>query len=228
MRRLRTLLADDHSLILRGIAGLLETRYEVVGVAENGKEVVDAAMRLKPDVVVLDISMPILNGIDATREIKRALRSAKVIVLTMHSNPIYLRKALEAGASGYVLKSGAAEELLTAIEKVLGGGTYITPHFGHDIVESVERGQIKASRSPIELTSRQRQILQLVAEGRRSKEIAEILHVSARTVEFHRSHLMAKLHAHSVAELTAFAIQEGLTGSIPRAEPLEAPSPQEN
>ena len=218
MRRPRVLLADDHSLILKGITGLLDQRYEVVGTAENGKALVDAAMSLKPDLVVLDITMPILNGIDATREIKRLLPSAKVIVLTMHSNAIYLRKALEAGASGYVLKAGAAEELLTAMETALQRGVYVTPRFGRSVLDGVTANRLRPSRSPVELTDRQRQILQLIAEGKQNKEIAGILQISVKTAEFHRSRIMAKVGAQSVAELTVFAIQEGVAGGINKPE----------
>lgn len=210
MKPLRILLADDHSLILKGIKGLLENHYEVAGLSEDGKSLVEAAMRLEPDLVVLDIGMPILNGIDAARRIKKALPATKLIFLSMHANAIYLRKALEAGASGYVLKSGAAEELLTAIEEVRKGRVYVTPNFGHNVIESVRNTGETPSRLVIELTDRQRQILQLVAEGRQNKEIAEIVHVSVKTVEFHRGRLLAKLGARSVAELTKFAIQEGL------------------
>ncbi|MBZ5602628.1 MAG: response regulator transcription factor [Acidobacteriia bacterium] len=210
MKRLRILLGDDHSLILSGIKGLLEHQYEIVGLADNGKNLVEAALHLKPDVVVLDISMPVLNGIDAMREIKRALPATKVIVLTMHQNTIYLQKALEAGASAYVLKSGAAEELLTAVEKADQGMVYVSSGFPVNLVDTILRTRNKTARSALELTSRQRQVLQLVAEGRQNKEIANIIHVSVRTVEFHRSSLMQKLGANSVAELTRFAIQEGL------------------
>jgi len=207
----RILLGDDHSVVVKGVIGLLEREYEVVGTADNGKALVDAAVRLQPDVVVLDISMPILNGIDAGREIKKVLPSAKLVFLSMHSSAVYLRKALEAGASGYVLKSGAAEELLDAIEAARDGKIYVTPQFDSEVVDRVRLGN--SPRSPIELTDRQKQILQLVAEGRQSKEIAEILHVSVKTVEFHRGRLMTKLGAHSIAELTRFAIQEGLIGA---------------
>ena len=210
MKPLRILLGDDHSLILKGIKGLLEGHYHVVGLAEDGKALVEAAARLEPDLVVLDVGMPILNGIDAARQIKKALPSVKLIFLSMHANPIYLRKALEAGASGYVLKSGAAEELLTALEEVRRGRVYITPIFGETVIESARSPAGTPSRVMIELTQRQRQILQLVAEGRSNKEIAEIVHVSVKTVEFHRARLLAKLGVKSVAELTRFAIQEGL------------------
>ena len=210
MKRARILVADDHSMILKGIKGLLEDQYEIVGVADNGKALLDAAARLKPDVVILDISMPILNGIDATREIRKTLPSTKVVVQTMHSNAVYLRKALEAGASAYVLKTGAAEELLRAIETALKGQLYVPAALNQGAVEAIVRRGGRPPRSPAELTGRQRQILQLVAEGKQNKEIAEILHVSVRTVEFHRSRLMGKTGATSIAELTRFAIQEGL------------------
>jgi DNA-binding NarL/FixJ family response regulator len=213
VKRLRILLGDDHPMLLKGIKGLLENHYEVVGSEQNGKDLIEAVLRLKPDLVVLDVSMPILNGIDAAREIKKSLPSTKLIFLTMQTNAIYLRKALEAGASGYVLKSGAAEELLTAIEEARRGNVYITPDFGQSVIESVRDWREKGARSPVELTDRQRHILQLLAEGKQNKEIAEIANISVRTVEFHRSRLMTRLGAHSVAELTRFAIQEGLIDS---------------
>jgi DNA-binding NarL/FixJ family response regulator len=213
MAQARILLGDDHSLILDGVRRLLESQYAVVGSADNGKTLVETAVRLSPDVVVLDIGMPLLNGIDAAREIKKALPAAKLVFLSMHANPIYLRKALEAGASAYVLKSGASEELLTAIEAARRGGSYVSPGFGQEVIESVRNWPEKSSRVVIELTARQRQILQLIAEGKQNKEIAEILHVSVKTVEFHRGRLMAKLGAHTVAELTRFAIEEGLIGT---------------
>ncbi len=210
MKKPRILLGDDHSLILKGITGLLETEYDVVGVANDGKALVDTALRLIPEVVVLDISMPVLNGIDAAREIKKSLPSINLVFLSMHKNAVYLRKAFEAGAAGYVLKSGATEELLTAIREARSGKVYVSPAFGNTVIEEVRNPQAKRVRSPRDLTDRQRQILQLVAEGRQNKEIAEVVHVSVKTVEFHRGRLMTKLGARSVADLTRFAIQEGL------------------
>ena len=210
MDRPRILLADDHSLVLQGIRSLLETRYAVVGTAENGKALVEEALRLRPDLIVLDVSMPILNGIDAAKAIKKVLPCTKLIFLSMHASAVYLRRALEAGASGYVLKSGAAEELLSALERVRAGETYIAPAFGIGVIESVRDWARSPERAAPQLTERQRQMLQLVAEGRQNKEIAEILGVSVKTVEFHRARLMTKLGAHSVAELTRFAIGEGL------------------
>lgn len=213
MAQARILLADDHSLILEGVRRLIESHYEVVGWAEDGNSLVEAALRLAPNLVILDISMPILNGIDAACEIKKELPATKLVFLSMHANPIYLRKALEAGASGYVLKSGAAEELLTAIEAVRKGGSYVSPGFGQEVIDSVRNWPEKSSRVVIELTARQRQILQLIAEGKQNKEIAEIIHVSVKTIEFHRARLMTKLGAHTVAELTRLAIEEGLIGT---------------
>ena len=213
MKPARILLGDDHSLIVDGIRGLLATRYDVVGAANNGKDLIAAALRLVPDLVVLDISMPILNGIDAAREIKRALPDTRLVFLSMHSNAIYLRKALEAGASAYVLKSGASEELLKAIEVVNSGELYISPGFSREVIDTMRNQPRRSTRVLIDLTLRQRQILQLIAEGRQNKEIAEVLHVSVKTVEFHRARLMTKLGVHTVAEITRFAIEEGLVGT---------------
>ncbi|MFN7995138.1 MAG: response regulator transcription factor [Bryobacteraceae bacterium] len=213
MRQIRILLADDHTLILQGIRGLLADKYDVVGSAPDGKSLVAAALRLTPDLVVLDVSMPVLNGIDAAGEIKKSLPLTKLVFLTMHSNAIYLRKAFETGASGYVLKSGASEELISAIEAALRDESYISPGLGHNVIQSLQFASAKPSRAALELTARQRQILQLIAEGRQNKEIGEILSVSVKTVEFHRSRLMAKLGTYTVAELTQIAIREGLIGA---------------
>ncbi len=213
MKKLRVLLADDHSLVLDGIRRLLEGHCDLIGSASDGRALVEATRRLAPDAVVLDVSMPILNGIDAAREIKRMFPTIKLVFLSMYSNAIYLRKALEAGGSAYVLKSGASEELLTALKAAMKGVSYVSPGFGHDVIASLQRRPEKAARAPLELTSRQRQILQLIAEGKQNKEIAEILGVSVKTVEFHRSRLMTKLGAHTVAELTRFAIHEGIVAA---------------
>lgn len=214
MKQARVLLGDDHTLVLGGIRMLLESDYQVVGTADNGKTLVAEALRLKPDIVVLDISMPILNGIDAAHEIKKYLPATKLVFLSMHSNAVYLRKALETGASAYVLKSGASEELLQAIEAAKKGFSYLSPGFGQSVLENMGTASDKPNRSVVEMTSRQRQILQLVAEGKQNKEIADILCLSVKTVEFHRGRLMAKLGAHTVAELTRFALHEGLISPV--------------
>ena len=208
MKQLTILLADDHSLILKGIQGVLQRHYNLVGSVEDGRALVREAERLRPDFVIVDISMPILNGIDAANELRKTLPSTRVIFLTMHSTAIYLRRALAAGASGYVLKSAAAEELVTAIEEARRGRTYVSPGLDQSTIDAP--AVVSESKLSIELTGRQKQVLQLVAEGRQSKEIAELMHVSLKTVEFHRSRLMSRLGVRSVAELTRFAVQEGL------------------
>jgi DNA-binding NarL/FixJ family response regulator len=197
----RILLGDDHTLILDAICHLLESHYEVVGIADNGKKLVELALQLAPEVIVLDVGMPILNGIDAARQIKRELPDTKFVFLSMQSSPIYVRTAQEAGASAYVLKSGAFRELLSAIEAARTGRAYLSP--------GLERTS-KSIRPAILLTDRQRQVLQLIAEGKQNKEVAKVLGLSVKTAEFHRSALMTKLGMYTVAELTRFALQEGL------------------
>jgi DNA-binding NarL/FixJ family response regulator len=215
MAKAKILLADDHSLILEGLRKLIESQYEIVGVADNGDTLVRLAARSKPDLVLRDVSMPIMNGIDAARQIKKLHPRVKLVFISMHANSVYVRKALEVGASGYVLKTGASEELLTAIDQVSRGGTYFSCELAADVIED----RLQASKSDLqeahELTSRQRQILQLIAEGKQNKEIASLLFVSVRTIEFHRGRLMARLGARSVAELTRFALQEGLIAPGP-------------
>lgn len=210
MSRQRILLGDDHPLMLSGISGLLAQHYDIVGTAPDGHALVGAAIALRPDIVVLDVSMPVLNGIDAAGRIRAALPEAIIVFLSMHANPMYLRKAFDAGASAYVLKTGAAEELLTALEQARRGRPYVSPEFGPDVLESLRSQAGRPARAAVALTDRQRQILQLVAEGRQNKEIAEVLGVSVKTVEFHRGRLMARLNARSVAELTRYAVLEGL------------------
>ena len=208
--QVRLLLGDDHPLMLNGIRTLLAARYDIVGTAQDGRAIVEAAAQLRPDIVVLDVSMPILNGIDAARQIRQTLPNVVIVFLSMHASPMYLRRALDTGAMAYVLKTGAAEELLTALDQARRGRLYVSPEFGTDVIESVRAVAGKPARAPAALTERQRQILQLVAEGRQNKEMAEVLGVSVKTVEFHRGRLMAKLNARSVAELTRYAVQEGL------------------
>ena len=210
MPKCRVLLGDDHSLVLEGIRRLLDQDYELVGAAEDGQSLVREAVRLHPDIVVLDISMPILNGIDAAREIRRELPGVKLVFISMHASAVYVRKAIEAGASAYVLKSGASEELKKAIETARRNETYLSPGLGREVVETIRSCRESGGRHVLDLTDRQRQILQLIAEGKQNKEIAGILYVSVRTVEFHRGRLMAKLGARTVAELTRFALREGL------------------
>ena len=209
MSRLRILLADDHPLVLNGITALLEPYHDVVGTVPDGRQLVDAAHRLNPDLVILDISMPVLNGLEAALQIKDALPAVKLVFLSMHANPMYLHRALDAGASGYVLKSGVMDELLVALTEISNGGVFVSPGFGNEVVESLWSRSGKPAREGRELTVRQREILQLVAEGRLNKEIAHILGISIKTVDFHRSRIMARVGAHSAAELIRIAIERG-------------------
>ena len=210
MNRPRILLADDHPLFLVGLQALLQTECDVVGVVSDGRALVEAAMRLLPEVIVLDIGLPLLNGIEAARQIKKAQPETKLLFLTMHANPAYLKDALAAGASGYVLKTSAREDLLTAVRDVTRNRIHVSPGFGEEIVEQFERHPRSFAGSESLLTPRQREILQLVAEGRHSKEIAGILNVSIQTVAFHKNQIMNKLGLRTTAELTKYAIQEGL------------------
>ncbi len=208
--KVRIVLGDDHALILDGIRTVLQAHYDVVGQAQDGRALVQVAERLRPDVVIADISMPLLNGFEAATQIKKALPSTRVIFLSQHLNPAYLKHALKLGASGYVLKSGATEELHQAIQAVMRGKTYVTPAFGEDVIGNLWNRSGEVTRESEELTDRQREILQLIIDGKGNKEIADILHLSIKTIEFHRARLMAKLGVKSVAELTKVAIQQGL------------------
>jgi DNA-binding NarL/FixJ family response regulator len=208
----RLLLADDHSFILAGIRSLLEPHYELVGQVSDGRSLVEAALRLRPDLTILDVTMPLLNGIDAARQIKKEWPQAKLLFLTMHASAVYLREAVAAGGLGYVLKSSATEELRTAIQKVLKGHVYLAPSFDREVLETVHASLRRPGKSSVQLTGRQREVLQLIAEGRVNKEIATILTISVKTVEFHRGRIMTKLGAHSMADLIRWAVQAGLVG----------------
>ena len=166
-----------------------------------------AALRLKPDLIILDISMPLLNGIEAARQIKKVWPEAKLLFLTMHASPAYLKEAMDAGGMGYVLKSSANEELRSAVQKILKGQVYVTPSFDRDVLETVQPSLRGRPRPSAALTFRQAEVLQLVAEGWGNKEIADLLKVSVKTVDFHRGRIMRKLGAHNVAELVRYAVQ---------------------
>ena len=199
MGRPRLLLADDHSLVIAGFRKLLEPEFEVVATVDDGRALVSRAVELEPDVVLLDISMPLLNGIEAARQIRKLRPNIKLIFVTMHSDPNYAAEALRVGACGYVLKSSAASELSAALRAALEGGTYVTP--------LIATGGSPFSEQSSVLTPRQREVLQLVAEGKSAKEIASILNISLKTVEFHKAAIMNKLRLRSVAELTRYAIE---------------------
>ncbi len=210
MKRTRVLLADDHPLVLAGLRSLLETECEVLDAVTDGKSLVEAALRLRPDVMVVDIGLPVLNGMDAARQVKKDLPETKILFLTMHGNPEYLKSALTAGASGYVLKTSAREELLGAVRDVARNRIHVSPGFGEEIVDRFERHPRSIAASSSILTARQREILQLVAEGRTAKQISETLNISLQTVAFHKYQIMNKLGLRTTAELTRYAIQNGL------------------
>ncbi len=207
---MRILLGDDHALLLAGLRSLLESSHDIVGSVSNGRDLVTSASHFKPDIIITDISMPELNGLEAAKQIKSRLPSTKLIFLSMQTNPIYLRKALEVGADAYVLKAGAVEELAQAIHQVLSGRTYVSPGFGCDVIESLWNHSGKPVKEGTSLTERQLEILQLMAEGRLSKQIADILGVSIKTVEFHRARILARLGAHSTAEVIRIAVEQRL------------------
>lgn len=208
------ILADDHTLMREGLSSLLgqQSDINVVGQANNGREAIQLTEKLSPDVVVMDVSMPDLNGIDATRQIVARHRHTKVIALSMHSDRQFVAEMLRAGASGYLLKDSAFEELASAIRAVARDETVIAPKINDFSIQ--EYLGTNAANEPLltpRLTDREREVLQMVAEGKGTKEIAADLHLSAKTVETHRQHLMDKLDMYTVAELTKFAIREGLT-----------------
>jgi DNA-binding NarL/FixJ family response regulator len=206
----RLLLGDDHTLILDGLRAALQAKYEIVALATDGRSLVQAAEKYKPDLVILDISMPLLNGFEAAKQIKKDRPSTKLIFLSQHLNPAYLKQALKLGATGYVLKSGATEELQEAISTVLRNQTFITPAFGERVTSRLWNREGEINQESEGLTDRQREILQLIVEGRGNKEIADILHLSVKTIEFHRSRIMIKLNVKSAAELSKVALQQGL------------------
>lgn len=207
--RPRVLVADDHPLVLEGIRKVLEPVADLVGVASDGRELVAAAVEQQPDVVVLDISMPRMSGIEAARRLAKWTPQVKVIFVTMHGDPAYVAQALRTGASGYVLKRSAAPELVTAIQEVMKGRSYVSPALR--LAASPRALSRRGPAVPPNLTVRQREVLQLVAEGQTAKEIGAALGVSAKTAEFHKAAIMAKLGLRTVAELTKYAVRHRLT-----------------
>ena len=213
MSRPRVLLADDHTLVLDGFRKLLEDQCEVVGMAEDGRTLLRMAQELQPDIVTLDISMPQLNGVDAARKLKKMLPRTQLIFVTMHADPAYVNEAFKAGASGYLLKRSAGSELRQAIQSVMGGQCYVTPLVAKGLVQSVLTGRRPPVLQDKSLTARQREVLQLVAEGMTVKEIASALTLSPKTIEFHKSQIMTQLDLHTTAELTKYALVHGLLAS---------------
>jgi len=207
--RPRVLLADDHRVVSEGLKRLLADDFELVGMVEDGRALVAAAKKLQPDVVVADITMPHLNGIDAMVQLKKDNAGIKVVFLTMHQDPAYARRALEAGAAGFVVKHSAPAELVMAIHAALKGQTFIAPALARDVLRQGQHGSQEKDEAA-KLTPRQREIVQLLAEGRSAKEIAATLAISPRTVEFHKYQMMETHGLHSNAELIHFAIKHGI------------------
>jgi DNA-binding NarL/FixJ family response regulator len=214
VRRVRILLADDHTLVRAGIRSLLESvdGVEVVAECGDGREALELIGKHRPDVALLDIGMPGLNGLEVARRTERESPRTKIIVLSMHGDASYVKQALRAGVAGYLLKGAAVAELPLALQAVMKGETYLTPKISKQVVELM-RDPGEESGTLNGLTTRQREILQLIAEGRSTKEIAAILEVSVKTVETHRARLMERLDIHDVAGLVRFAIREGLVTS---------------
>lgn len=210
MNRPRVLLADDHLLVAEALKSLLADEFELVGAAQDGFEMVKAAEALRPDVIVADITMPNLNGIDALSQLRKVSPETRVVFLTMHSDVAYARRALESGAVGYVLKHSAPSELILAVKAALQGRTFITPTLAGDVLESMRREPVRTADPVGELTPRQREILQLLAEGCSAKQIAGKLEISHRTVEFHKYQMMESLRIRTNAELVHFAVKHGI------------------
>ncbi len=213
MRRPRVLLADDHRIVTEGLKVLLGVEFDLVGVVEDGAALVEAARELRPDVIVADISMPRLNGLDALPRLKEDNPDVRVVFLTMHSELAYVRRALASGACGFVVKHSAPAELVRAVRAALEGRTFVTPALAADAVRPAAHGTAPAADGGHGLTLRQREILELIAIGRSAKEVAAILDISPRTVEFHKYRMMEILGLHSSAELIHYAIKHGITGS---------------
>jgi DNA-binding NarL/FixJ family response regulator len=210
MHRATVLIADDHTIVMEGLVSLLKDRFEVVGAVSDGAQLIEAAARLRPDVIVTDVSMPGLSGIEALRKLKAGRTTAKVVVLTMHADAQLATEAIRAGASGFLVKQSAGEELVNAITEVLQGRIYLTPVVTKDVIATISDPSRSAE---VPLTPRQREVLKHIAEGRRMKEIASILKLSTRTVETHKYEMMQALGVQSTAELVRYAIHHGLAES---------------
>jgi two-component system, NarL family, response regulator NreC len=214
MKKLRILLADDHTVVRAGLRALLENHpnLEVVDETENGRQAVELSASLMPDVVVMDVGMPILNGIEATKQIVKQCPATQVVILSMHSDESYVMRALQAGARGYLLKDSAAADLIRAIEAVAQGKSFFSPKVSRILAEDYVR--VLKQKGAVDtydlLTSREREILQLLAEGKSNKEVSADLNISLYTVETHRSHILQKLDLHNSAELVLYAVRKGI------------------
>jgi DNA-binding NarL/FixJ family response regulator len=207
----RLVIADDHSIVLEAYRQLLEPEYTVVGTAANGQELLAIAPRLAPDVILLDISMPTLNGLDVARQLKAAVPHAKLIFVTMMSEPFYISQAFAMGASAYVLKQSASTELLSALSAALKNQRYVSPQLSLEVQDAIETPWVKPEGFSSKLTPRQQEVLQLLTKGLSTKEIADSMQVSTKAVEFHKGNITRRLGIRTTAELTRFALSQGLT-----------------
>ncbi len=211
MSKARLVIADDHSIVLEAYRQLLEPEYTVVGTASNGQELLAVAPKLAPDVILLDISMPTLNGLDVARQLKAAVPHAKLIFVTMMSEPFYITQAFAAGASAYVLKQSASTELLSALAAAMKNQRYISPQLSLEVQDAIETPWVKPEGFSSKLTPRQQEVLQLLTKGLSTKEIADSMQVSTKAVEFHKGNITRRLGIRTTAELTRFALSQGLT-----------------
>ncbi len=214
MKKIRLLVADDHKIFRQGITKLLEQEpdLQVVGEAADGREAVKKATELKPDLVLMDIAMANLNGLEATKQIKKVLPETKIIMVTMHKNEEYILQSFQAGGSGYILKEGAVEELVNAIRSIYQDKSFLSPTISKTLIDAyLRKMETGKTETPFDLlTDREREVLQLIAEGYTNREVAKALFISVKTVEAHRAHIMQKLNIHDVAKLVKYAIQKGL------------------
>ena len=213
METIKVVLAEDHTIVRQGLRSLLDQQagIEVVAEAENGRQAVNIAEQLQPDVVLMDFSMPDLNGLEATRQIKKRVPDVKVLILTRHANQEYIENILRAGASGYLIKKSAVDELIIAIQSVYRGDSFLDPSISGMVIDGYLHKPAGETQDPdVIITPRQREVLQLIAEGNPNREIASLLHISVKTVDNHRANLMQKLDLHSTADLTQYAIRKGI------------------
>ncbi len=214
MSKIKVLLAEDHTIVRKGLRALLddEADIEVVGEAENGREALDQVQQASPDIVLMDILMPVLNGLEATRQIKKDFPEVKVLILTMHTSEEYIFQILQAGASGYLVKQTAPTELVLAIRAVHRGESFLSPLVSKNVIkEYIRQAEMMGQQNSYDnLTNREREVLQLLAEGHSNQAVAELLHISVKTVKTHRMHLMEKLNLHTMVELIKYAIRKGL------------------
>ncbi len=213
-QKVRIVIAEDHTILREGVRSLLasNTNYEIIGEAEDGREAIRCVEKFKPDLILMDLSMPRMNGMEAISEIKKRFKETKILVLTVHKTEEYILSTLKAGADGYILKDSTYAELMMAVKNVLSGRQYISPGISEKVIEGYLEGRktLKTRTAWETLTQREREILKLIAEGYRNKEIADELCISVKTVEKHRANLMEKLNLHNVQALTTIAIEKGL------------------